>query len=100
MCIRDSHTSGVIALWASLEVAVEDTAVLILLRDPTAVPLVAGSGVRLPANLSSPLTEAEARRIFVRFDRLASGTRRVSEAYCHVLETLGLSLDVDAITHD
>jgi len=94
------HTSGVIALWASLEVAVEDTAVLILLRDPTAVPLVAGSGVKLPANLSSPLIEADARRIFVRFDRLASGTRRVSEAYCQILETLGLSLDVDAITHD
>jgi hypothetical protein len=98
--LHQLHTSGIVFLWASLEVAVEDTATLILIRDPTTLTILAASGVRLPANLSNPLTEIDARRIFARFERLSSGSRRVSEAYCHLLETLGLSLAIDQGIHD
>lgn len=94
------HTSGIVFLWSSLEVAVEDTATLILLRDPTAPSTLAASGVRLPANLSNPLVEIDARRIFSRFERATSGFSTVSEAYCHLLETLGLSLAIDQGVHD
>jgi hypothetical protein len=97
--LHDLHVSGVIALWSSLEVAVEDTAVLVLMRDATAMSLVAGAGVKLPAPLSNPPTESEARRVFVRFDRLACASRSVSEAYCYILDMLGLSVSVPPITH-
>jgi len=59
--LHDLHTSGVISLWTSLKAAIEDTAVLVLMRDQTSLPLLAALGVRLPANLSQPLTEPDAR---------------------------------------
>ena len=98
--LHQFHTSGIVFLWASLEVAVEDTAVLILLRDPSTIRTLAELGLKLPAKLSTPLTEVDARRIFSRFERLGPGSRTVSEAYCQMLETLGLSLAVDQEVHD
>jgi hypothetical protein len=92
--LHELHVPGAIALWASLEVAIEDTAVLILLNDPKAQIDASLAGVKLPSRLSVPLDESGARRIFARFEQVSRGTRNISQAYVHILETLGISTSV------
>jgi hypothetical protein len=86
------NVHGIIGLWVAVEVAVEDTAVLILLNDPTALALVAAAGVKTSTNSDSP-TDA-ARRIFHRLERHSRRDRRVAEAYCHLLSILGISVAI------
>lgn len=89
--LHELHVPGVIALWASLEVAVEDTATLILLNDPQAQIDAVQAGVKLPPKCPVPADELNARRIFARFEQVARETRSIAQAYAHVLQTLGVS---------
>lgn len=92
--LHELHVPGIIALWASLEVAVEDTAVLILLEDAQALIDASLAGVKLPSSCPTPLDESNARRIFARFEQVSRGTRSIAQAYAHILQTLGVSTSV------
>jgi hypothetical protein len=84
------NVHGIIGLWVAVEVAVEDTAVLILLNDPTTLTLVEAAGVKTSTD-SGPPADA-ARRIFHRLERHSRRDRRVGEAYCHLLAILRISV--------
>jgi hypothetical protein len=58
---------GIIGLWVSVEVAVEDSAGLILLNDPTTLALVEAAGVKTATNADQPAEAA--RRIYHRLER-------------------------------
>ncbi len=92
--LHDIHVPGIIALWTSLEVAVEDTVTLILVNDPQAVVDAVLAGMKAPPKNSPPLDEDTARRAFSQLERIARQTRSVAEAYAHVLTVLGVNLSV------
>lgn len=92
--LHQIHVPGIIALWTSLEVAVEDTATLILVNDPQAVVDAVPAGMKSLPKSSPPLDEDTARRAFSQLERTARQTRSVAEAYAHVLAVLGMNLSI------
>lgn len=92
--LHEVYLPGIIALWASLEVAVEDTATLILLNDHQAQVDAVNAGIKLPSGCPTPLDEFNARRVFGRLEQVSRLTRDIGEAYAHVLGTLGISMSV------
>lgn len=87
---------GIIGLWVSVEVAVEDTATLILIKEPSTIQNMKSIGVKLPESLSCPLTEVEARRLYGRLERFVRDKKQlgVAEGYVHLLSTLEVSFDI------
>jgi hypothetical protein len=84
---------GIIGLWVALEVAIEDTAVLILTTDVSSHKLVINTGVdKLSKKLSQPLTEIEARKIYRKLETHSRNGRSVAEGYSHLLSILNISL--------
>ena len=82
---------GIIGIWVAVEVAVEDTAVLILTKDTSVLQLVADVGVRLPQSLTSPLTETDARRVYKRLEAHSRKDRSVADGYRHLMSILRIS---------
>ena len=82
---------GIIGIWVALEVAVEDTAVLILIKDDSSLKLVADAGIKLPQSLSSPLTEVDARRVYRRLESHSRKDRSVADGYSHLMAILRVS---------
>lgn len=85
---------GIIGLWVAVEVAVEDTAVLILIKDQTAIELLRGAGIKVPNTSSKPLSESEARRVYSRLERYSRKGKSVAEGYCHLMSVLGISINL------
>lgn len=83
---------GVIGMWVALEVAVEDTVVLVLMNDGSARQSLSNAGVKLPQSLSLPLTEADARRVYRRLEAYSRKDRSVASGYSHLLSILGISV--------
>lgn len=92
--LHEVHAPGVIALWASLEVTVEDTVTLILVNDAQALADVVAAGVRPSQSWPRPLDESNARRVFARFEQVSRGTRSIAQAYAHMLQVLGVHASV------
>lgn len=89
------NAHGIIGLWVAVEVAVEDTAVLILMREPTASALVQAAGMRLPNPTGSMNALDVARRIYRRLEQYSRDGRRVAEAYCFLLSILRVPVSID-----
>lgn len=89
---------GVIGLWVAIEVAVEDTAVLILTKDPSAIYLLSCTDIKLPKALSTPLSESDARRVYSRLEAYSRKGRSVAEGYCHLMSILRVSVAVSQET--
>jgi len=87
---------GLVGLWVAVEVTVEDTAVLILLKEPTTHSRLISAGVKLPNGLSNPLTESDARRIYRRLDTFSRKGVSVAEGYIRLLSILQISLVLPA----
>ncbi len=85
---------SLIGLWATVEVAVEDTATLILVNDPDALTHVEAEGVKLPKDLSKPLNEADARRVYKRLEGHGGKEVGIGESYCRILSVLGVKVRV------
>lgn len=85
---------SLIGLWATVEVAVEDTATLILANDPDALAHVETAGVKLPKDLSNPLTDADARRVYKRLEGHGGKDGGIGESYCRMLAVLGVKITV------
>jgi hypothetical protein len=92
--LHDLHFTGVISLWTSLEVAVEDTAILILVNDQMMLPNLQAEGFKFSKNASSTSTEAEARRVYVQLERQLRGSDSKVAAFCRVLQKLGVDLQL------
>lgn len=91
---------GLVGLWVAIEVAVEDTAALILIKEPSSIGLISAAGIKVPATISNPLTENDARRIYRRLETFAREGVSVSEGYCRLLSILGIvvSLPPDVVS--
>lgn len=85
---------GIIGLWVAVEVAVEDTAILILAKEASAAPLVATAGFRMPQTSSVPPSEDDARRIYKRLEAHARKGRNVADGYRELLAILGVSISI------
>lgn len=90
------NAHGLVGIWVAVEVAVEDTVVLVLLKDPEAKEAVTAAGVRLPVLPPNGMDEPTARRIYSRFERVARADRTVASAYCYMLGKLGFTLQLEA----
>jgi len=89
---------GIIGLWVAVEVAVEDTAVLILSKDTNAVTKVKRAGIKLPKSRSKPPPELEARRIYKRLETHARSGQSVSEGYRVLMSVLEVELTIPSET--
>jgi hypothetical protein len=97
--LHEINVSSVISLWASLEVAVEDTATLVLQNDAQSLADLIAIGVKPPKEATShPLDESTARRVFTRAEQVSRGNgRSIAEAYQHVLTTIGVPVSVASL---
>lgn len=86
------NSHALIGLWTAVEVAVEDTVCLILVKDPEALEKVMRAGVRWQRSTATSLDEQAARKIYARFERLTREMRSVGEAYCQMLSNLDIRL--------
>jgi hypothetical protein len=91
---------ALIGLWVAIEVAVEDTAALILTKEPTSIGLVASARSKVPSKISRPLTESDARRIYRSLEGYARNGVSVAVGYCRLLSILGVavSLPTDVVS--
>jgi hypothetical protein len=89
--LHELHFTGVISLWTSLEVAVEDTAILILVNDQMILANLQALGLKFSKNLIAISTEADARKVYVQLERQLRGPDSKVAAFCRVLQ----KLDVD-----
>lgn len=94
--LHEVHVPMIIALWASLEVAVEDTATLILLNDTQALADVVQAGVKVPSKCSLPLDDFNARRVFNRLEQFSRKTRNIAQGYAHALYVLGVPSTIES----
>lgn len=95
LIIDDFHLinkHGLIGMWVAVEVAVEDTIVLILTKDESAFQLIVNAGIKLPSHLSGPLSEPEARRIYKKLERQRHPGNSVAEEYIRMLALFGISV--------
>jgi len=83
---------GVIGMWVAIEVAVEDTALLVLTKDSNALTRIAAAGVKLPSSLVSPLPADDASKIYKRLERHARESRSVADSYCYLLSLLDVQV--------
>lgn len=83
---------GVIGMWVAVEVAVEDTALLVLRNDSNALTRIAAAEVKLPSRLASPLSDYDAARIYKSLERHARESRSVADSYCYLLSLLDVQV--------
>jgi hypothetical protein len=89
------NSHSLISIWSAVEVAVEDTVVLILSKDPSAVDVASAAGVKTTGFDVGPLSEEEARKFFSnRVQRKIGENLRVGEFYIKVLGLFGLTVSL------
>jgi hypothetical protein len=81
---------GLIGMWGAVEVAIEDTVVLILTKEESALSVVAGAGVKTAKFQPGPVSEEDARYLFARLEKQPRGELKVGEFYIHLLGLFGL----------
>lgn len=84
----------IVAAWSGLEVALEDTFVLVLMNDPDAFAELRAAGINPPKGVAYPPSEAEARKCHTRalgHDRSATFSDRVVDVFA----LIGLSVGVE-----
>lgn len=81
------HVSTLVALWSAIEVAVEDTAVLLLLKEPATLKRIESAGVSISKQLTAAPTEQSARRAVSQVERTV---RRDFDAGPALVEALSL----------
>ena len=90
------HRNGIVALWAYVEVAIEDTAVLVLTKEPASLALLTAAGIKLPTTISLPTMESDARRIYRRLEQHARSGVAVAEGYVQLMAILQISMPLPA----
>ncbi|HCE67855.1 MAG TPA: hypothetical protein DER40_10145 [Geobacter sp.] len=90
------NTHSLISMWSAVEVAIEDTVVLVLTKDATALKILADAGVKLNSFGHGPLVYEEARRVFPRVERQLREKLCIGEFYVKLLELLGINIKCDS----
>jgi hypothetical protein len=88
------NVHGIIGLWVAIEVAVEDTVVLILTKALPAAQSALSALKRPPKIDDAGISEAEARRLYDRLQRQYREGQSVSEGYRLLLQALNISVEV------
>lgn len=93
------NAHALVGLWSAIEVAVEDTVVLILMKDAKSQQELRNSGFKFKKHFTgSTLEEGPARSLAGAIFKQARNARGLSESYVFVLQSLGLNVHVDEST--
>lgn len=92
------HASMLIAIWSAIEVAIEDTAVLLLLKDPSVLPSLDEAGINLRKQLTASPNENTARRAVKALERRVRQDYAAGPAMVEFLGILGVSVKGDPET--
>src|SRR5436305_1446042 len=82
---------SLISIWGAVEVSVEDTVMLVLSKEPTALARVSSAGIDISKFAPGPVSEDEARRLFTRLERKLRENLKVGDAYIKLLGLLDVS---------
>lgn len=88
--VINSHS--LISMWAAVEVAVEDTVVLVLTKEPSALDLFTNAGVKTSSFAPAPLSYEDARRFYPRIEGKLREKLKVGEYYIKLLDLLEIKL--------
>lgn len=93
------NRNGIVGMWVAIEVAIEDTAILILRKDKSVLELLSKAGVKLPKSITNPLIESDAHKVYKRLEQFSRKNRSVAEAYIHSMSVLNIffTLPIDII---
>lgn len=88
--VVNSHS--LIGMWGAVEIAVEDTVVLVLSKETSALGVVANAGVKIAKFEPGPVSEDDARILFSRLERKLreSLKGKVGEFYVQLLGLFGV----------
>jgi hypothetical protein len=86
--VVNSHS--LIGMWGAVEVAVEDTVVLVLSKEASGLSVAANVGVKTAAFEPGPVSEEDARRLYSRLEKQPRGNLRVGEFYVQLLDRFGV----------
>lgn len=86
------NSHALIGLWSAVEVAVEDTLRLVLIKDSLSLAIVFEAGTKMRDKPTSPLSEEDAQRVARAFERHARSSRPVGHAYAYMLSALGIEV--------
>jgi hypothetical protein len=89
--VVNSHS--LIGMWGAVEVAVEDTIVLILSKEPATLQIVSEAGIKTSAYEPGPVSEEDGRRLYSRLERSLREKLRVGEAYARLWELFGIQFN-------
>lgn len=85
------NSHSLIGMWGAVEVAVEDTVILILSKDPAALGVVASAGVKTTNFGPGPVSEEDGKRLYSRLERQLRENLKVGEAYQKMLGLFGVT---------
>lgn len=88
--VVNSHS--LVGMWGAVEVAIEDTIVLVLSKDAAALGTVASAGVKTSAFEPPPLSEDNARRLYGRMEKQLREGLKVGEFYAKLLGLFGIKV--------
>lgn len=89
--VVNSHS--LIGMWGAVEVAVEDTVVLVLSKEASGLSAAANAGIKTAAFEPGPVSEEDARRLYSRLERQPRGNLRVGEFYVQLLDRFGIKFN-------
>lgn len=93
------NAHALVGLWSAIEVAVEDTVVLILMKDGESQDVLKGAGFKFKKHFTgAALEEVKARSLANVVLKQARNGRGLSKSYVHVLRSLGLDVYVEETT--
>jgi hypothetical protein len=88
------NVHGVISLWVAIEVAVEDTAMLVLMKDAQAANDAVAVLKRPPKTDGGVLNEGDARKVFDRMTRQFRDGATVMDGYRALLNALKINVNI------
>ncbi len=88
------NSHALVGLWCALEVAVEDTIVMILMKDKMSISTIHNNGLKTKPYKSGPLNEAEGRRLYRSLEHQIRKSQQIADSFCYMLNIFGLRVDL------
>jgi|WetSurMetagenome_2_1015567.scaffolds.fasta_scaffold07685_10 hypothetical protein len=88
------NAHGLIGLWCALETAVEDTIVLILIKDLGAIDSLVNAGYKVKPKFAPNMSEYDARNLYSNLENQSRQSLTVGEGYCKLLSVFGLNIEL------
>jgi hypothetical protein len=92
--VINSHS--LISMWSAVEVAIEDTVVLVLTKEATALKILTDAGVKATSFGPGPIVYEDARRLFPRVERQLREKQSIGEFYVKLLNLIGINIKCDS----